>query len=147
MVLHTWTRELRFHPHVHALVTAGGLANDGARWVHSSKKYLFPVEVMGTLLRGKMMAALRRLHREGRFSTFADFADPEAFDRLMQKLAKKSWVVYAKTPADQQRRAESSAVEQRVAGEVLRSELTNGAFCPRRALRCGRASASLVTPA
>ncbi len=98
MVLHTWTRELRFHPHVHALVTAGGLANDGARWVHSSKKYLFPVEVMGTLLRGKMMAALRRLHREGRFSTFADFADPEAFDQLMQKLAKKSWVVYAKKP-------------------------------------------------
>lgn len=98
MVLHTWTRDLRFHPHVHALVTAGGLADDGSRWVPSSKKYLFPVQVMGTLLRSKMMAALRHLHGQGHFATFADFADPEAFDRLMQRLAKKSWVVYAKKP-------------------------------------------------
>jgi len=98
MVLHTWTRELRFHPHVHALVTAGGLADDGSRWVPSSTKYLFPVQVMGALLRGKMMAALRTLHARGTFASFDDFADPEAFDRLMQKLVKKNWVVYAKKP-------------------------------------------------
>ncbi len=98
MVLHTWTRELRFHPHVHALVTAGGLADDGSRWVPSGKKYLFPVEVMGVLLRGKMMAALRILEARGAFASFGDFADPEGFDRLMRKLARKSWVVYAKKP-------------------------------------------------
>ncbi len=98
MVLHTWTRDLRFHPHVHALVTAGGLADDGSHWVPSSKKYLFPVQVMGTLLRGKMMAALRNLHARGAFARFKDFDDPEFFDRLMQKIAKKSWVVYAKKP-------------------------------------------------
>jgi hypothetical protein len=98
MVLHTWTRDLRFHPHVHALVTAGSLANDGARWVPSSKKYLFPVEVMGQLLRGKMLDALRRLEAEGAFSRFTDFADPEAFDQLMRSLSQKKWVVYAKKP-------------------------------------------------
>lgn len=98
MVLHTWTRDLRFHPHVHALVTAGGLASDGSRWVPSGRKYLFPVEVMGTLLRGKMMAALRRLHAHGTFENFEDFADPQAFDRLMGKLARTKWVVYAKEP-------------------------------------------------
>jgi hypothetical protein len=99
MVLHTWTRELRFHPHVHALVTAGGLALDGSRWAQSNRKYLFPVEVMGALLRGKMLAALRTLHRRGTFTRFADFNDPEGFDRLMQKLASaKRWIVYAKRP-------------------------------------------------
>jgi hypothetical protein len=99
MVLHTWTRELRFHPHVHALVTAGGLATDGSRWVPSSTKYLFPVEVMGALLRGKMMAALRSLHARGVFAGFDDFADPEGFDRLMSKIARaKRWIVYAKKP-------------------------------------------------
>jgi hypothetical protein len=98
MVLHTWTRELGFHPHVHALVTAGGLATDGSRWVQSSRKYLFPVKVMGMLLRGKMMAALRELHARRAFASFEDFADPEGFDRLMNKLARKSWVVYAKRP-------------------------------------------------
>ncbi len=99
MVLHTWTRELLFHPHVHALVTAGGLASDEARWVPSNRKYLFPVEVMGTLLRGKMLAALRALHVRGAFAGFEDFTDPEAFDHLMGKLARpQRWIVYAKRP-------------------------------------------------
>jgi hypothetical protein len=99
MVLHTWTRELRFHPHVHTLVTAGGLVADGSRWSASNRKHLFPVEVMGTLLRGKMLAALRSLHARGAFASFTDFADPEGFDRLMRKLASaKRWIVYAKRP-------------------------------------------------
>ncbi|HLP09298.1 MAG TPA: IS91 family transposase [Opitutaceae bacterium] len=98
MVLHTWTRELRFHPHVHALVTAGGFATDGSSWVSSGRKYLFPVQVMGILLRGKMMGKLRSLHASGRFANFGAFADPEAFDVLMARLAKKSWIVYAKKP-------------------------------------------------
>jgi len=99
MVLHTWTRELRFHPHVHALVTAGGLALDGSRWSPSNRNHLFPVEVMGALLRGKMLAALRALHRRGAFARFSDFDDPKGFDRLMQKLASaKRWIVYAKRP-------------------------------------------------
>lgn len=98
MVLHTWTRDLRFHPHVHALVSAGGLASDGSCWKPSGKKYLFAVEVLGILLRGKMLATLRRLHREGAFQGFEDFADPEAFERLMSRLAGKQWVVYTKKP-------------------------------------------------
>jgi len=99
MVLHTWTRELRFHPHVHALVTAGGLATDGSHWVPSNPKYLFPVESMGALLRGKMLASLRALHARGVFDSFEDFADPEGFARLMCKLARaKRWIVYAKKP-------------------------------------------------
>jgi hypothetical protein len=48
LVLHTWTRDLRFHPHVHVLATAGGLSLDGKRFVHARKDDLFPVEVMGT---------------------------------------------------------------------------------------------------
>ncbi len=98
MVLHTWTRDLRLHPHVHAIVTAGGLGIEGDRWKPSSQKYLFPVQVMGALLRGKMMAALRSLHARGVFSRFEDFADPEGFDRLMGRIAKRDWLVYAKKP-------------------------------------------------
>jgi hypothetical protein len=98
MVLHTWTREMLFHPHVHAIVTAGGLALDDTRWVASSSQYLFPVKVMGALLRGKMMAALRRLHVAGELDGFDGFADPEGFDRLMARLSRTRWVVYAKKP-------------------------------------------------
>ncbi len=98
MVLHTWTRELTFHPHVHALVTAGGLSPDAASWVPSSRKYLFPLEVMGQLLRGKMLAALRRLHARGHFAQFDGFRDPQGFEHLMSQLARCHWLVYAKRP-------------------------------------------------
>jgi hypothetical protein len=97
-VLHTWTRDLRFHPHIHALVTAGGLALDQTRWVPASSKYLFPVKVMGALLRGKILDSLRHIQRAGEFEGFDDFRDPLGFDRLMQRLTAKSWLVYAKRP-------------------------------------------------
>jgi hypothetical protein len=98
MVLHTWTRDLRYHPHVHALVTAGGLARDTGRWVRTRHDYLFPVQMMGAVFRGKMLEALRRLHRQGKLAVFDEFRDPEAFDRLLVRLARARWVVYAKKP-------------------------------------------------
>jgi hypothetical protein len=93
LVLHTWTRELTFHPHAHALVTAGGLGLDGAAFVHAKPRYLFPVKVMGELLRGKMMDAVRRLHLCGKLGI-----SPADFNHLMARLARTSWVVYAKKP-------------------------------------------------
>ncbi|MCK6538321.1 MAG: IS91 family transposase [Polyangiaceae bacterium] len=98
MVLHTWTRDLRFHPHVHALVTAGGLAHDRKAWVRTDPSYLFPVTMMGTVFRAKMLACLHRLHEQGVFASFDELRDPRAFDRLMARLARVSWVVFAKKP-------------------------------------------------
>ena len=96
MVLHTWTRDLRFHPHVHAIVTAGGLSRH-EDWRHVGE-YLFPVVVMGQLLRGKMLDRLRRLHRQGGLGTPRELEDPQAFDRLLVRLAQTRWLVYAKRP-------------------------------------------------
>jgi hypothetical protein len=95
-VLHTWSRELRLHPHVHCIVTGGGLALDGTRWVDSRRKFLFPVKVMGALFRGKFLDLLRRAHDRGHFAGFERFDDPEGFERLLRTLATKPWVVYAK---------------------------------------------------
>jgi Putative transposase/Transposase zinc-binding domain len=97
MVLHTWTRDLRFHPHVHAIVTAGGLTHDG-RWVACNGRFLFPVHAMGKIFRGKMMDRLRRDYASGRFARFDAFQDPQGFDVLMAKIAKLDWNVYAKAP-------------------------------------------------
>jgi hypothetical protein len=96
MVLHTWTRDLRFHPHVHAIVTAGGMEATGA-W-HPTKNFLFHVEVMGKLLRGKMLDQLRCLQRAGLLHPTRELEDPQAFDQLMARLAKVRWVTYAKHP-------------------------------------------------
>jgi len=58
-VLHTWTRDLRYHPHVHLLVTAGGLFLDGAAWVVPKyENYLVPVYALSRIFRAKICAAL-----------------------------------------------------------------------------------------
>jgi len=98
MVLHTWTRALQLHPHLHAIVTAGGLSSDGSRWVPSARKFLFPLKAMSAVFRAKMLGALANLRELGRFDGLDDFRDPEAFDRLMGSLSRTSWVVYAKKP-------------------------------------------------
>jgi hypothetical protein len=50
-VLHTWSRDLSFHPHLHCVVTGGGLSPDGSRWVATRPGFLLPVRVLGALFR------------------------------------------------------------------------------------------------
>ncbi len=66
MVLHTWTRELLFHPHIHAVVSAGGLSLDRTRWVPSRSDYLFPVKVLAGALPRKVARGADRGTRLGR---------------------------------------------------------------------------------
>lgn len=94
LVLHTWTRELTFHPHLHVLVTAGGLALDGSGMVASGKKYLFPVAMMGTVFRAKMLRALGTLQQKGAFPGLP----AEFYTARMAAVSKMPWVVYAKKP-------------------------------------------------
>jgi hypothetical protein len=96
LVLHTWTRKLEFHPHVHAIVTAGGLTAPGA-WCRSRRDFLFSVHAMARLLRGKLMAALGHAYDRHAFDAFHAFDDPQGFARLMARLP-RVWNVYAKAP-------------------------------------------------
>ena len=99
MVLHTWACDLSFHPHVHAIVTGGGLAPSSDRWIRARGRYLFPVEVMGALFRGKLLAALdRAIARREIKIPGGDPADPEAWDALRDRLHRMRWNVYAKRP-------------------------------------------------
>jgi hypothetical protein len=60
-VLHTWTQDLRYHPHVHVLITGGGLVPDGTRWLPTARPdFLFPGYVLSPVFRGKMRDAMRR---------------------------------------------------------------------------------------
>lgn len=100
-VLHTWTRKLTFHPHLHCIVTGGGLSPSGDEWVACSPRYFFPVKVIGALFRGKFLAGLRRLRDDGALrytGAAASLDDDDAFARLLDRLYRASWVVYAKRP-------------------------------------------------
>jgi len=60
-VLHTWSRTLDYHPHVHLLVTAGGLTPDGAAWIRPAHAgFLLPGYVLSRIFRAKMRDALIR---------------------------------------------------------------------------------------
>src|ERR1700686_159554 len=59
-VLHTWTQRLVFHPHVHCLVTGGGLSDDGATWHPAGKPFLFPKSALAALARARFRDAFAR---------------------------------------------------------------------------------------
>ena len=59
-VLHTWTQQLLYHPHVHCLVTGGGVSDDGANWSPARRAFLVPVKALAKLVRGKLRAALQK---------------------------------------------------------------------------------------
>jgi hypothetical protein len=101
VVLHTWTRDLQFHPHVHCIVTAGGLAPCATRWVAARPRHLFPVRVLAALFRGKFLAGLARAARRGELALGdrpADGAAPHRFAALVDALYREAWVVYVKRP-------------------------------------------------
>jgi hypothetical protein len=59
-VLHTWTRAMLYHPHVHFLVSAGGLSADGQTWVPAKNpRFLVPVRALSVIFRAKMRRALK----------------------------------------------------------------------------------------
>lgn len=101
-VLHTWSRELCFHPHLHCIVTAGGLANDQSRWVAPRRPtFLFPVRALATVFRTRLLEGLSAAHRDGLLQfdgTCAALGDPANFARLVGRLGAKRWHVYAKPP-------------------------------------------------
>jgi hypothetical protein len=100
-VLHTWTREMLLHPHLHCVVTGGGLSRDGTRWVACRDAFLFPVKVLGALFRGKFLDGLVRAHKAGELhfaGTSAHLADPVAFAMMRDTLYRTDWVVFAKRP-------------------------------------------------
>jgi Putative transposase/Transposase zinc-binding domain len=59
-VLHTWTQQLHYHPHVHCLVTGGGIADDGASWHPARTSFLVPMKALAKLVRGKLRAAFEK---------------------------------------------------------------------------------------
>lgn len=91
-VLHTWSRDLGFHPHIHCIVSGGGYDPVHETWVAARPRFLFAVALMGALFRGKVLTALRDAHRLGHVDLGHD---P---DGLLRPLYDKRWVVYAKRP-------------------------------------------------
>jgi len=110
-VLHTWGQTLRHHPHLHCIVPAGGLSQDGTRFIHRRpvrsrrkklrKPFFLPVAVLADRFRNLFLDQLQQAFDQAqlRFSgTITPLASPSAFAALLQTARKIRWVVYANPP-------------------------------------------------
>jgi hypothetical protein len=101
-ILHTWGGALLQHLHVHFIVTGGGLNKDG-EWVEPKyrDKFLFPVRALSKTFRGKFIEGLKEAYYEGKLTLpygLSNLAQVDKFERWVDRLVAKEWVVYSKPP-------------------------------------------------
>jgi len=100
-VLHTWGQNLMHHPHLHCVVSGGGLAPDESQWVASRDYYLLPVRLLSSVFRAKYCQLLERAFDRGELKLggqLASLADASEFNKFVAAAKKRKWVVYAKRP-------------------------------------------------
>jgi len=98
LVLHTWGQTLTQHLHLHCLLGAGALAPDG-HWIHPRPGFLFPIQALSAVCRGKFIAALKHAFTHGHLKfagSTQPLASPQAQQRFVAQLYRHDWVVYAK---------------------------------------------------
>ena len=94
--LHTWGRNLSLHPHIHCLISGGGLSADG-HWRNVQHHYLFPARVLRALYQGKLLAALWRALHAGELQLPPD-TTATALRHSFKSLARKKWNVRIQPP-------------------------------------------------
>ena len=95
-VLHTWGQQLSFHPHIHCIVSGGGVTgvNSWKNAVNNDRRFLFPVKAMSIVYRGKFLEALQQMITSEEVILPADTDRKQLFNILYSK----EWDVYAKAP-------------------------------------------------
>ena len=95
-VLHTWGQTLVYHPHIHAIVPAGGI-DKLCKWRNSKKKFFIPVKVLSRKFRGKFLHYLKQEKLEF-YGENEYLKIQQNFDELMSKMYNKEWISYCKPP-------------------------------------------------
>lgn len=91
-VLHTWGRNLSLHPHIHALISHGGI-NSRGEWVEPRKKHMFPQKPVMMVYRGKLLALLKKALHENKLQLPAGRRAHHGIT-LFNRLGRQDWVVY-----------------------------------------------------
>jgi len=95
LLLHTWTQQMGYHPHVHCIVPAGGLTPTG-KWQQAKAKgqFLFSVRAMSVMFRGKLLAGIHQLYLSGKLRLPKQELDK--YKKTKANLYLKEFVSYAK---------------------------------------------------
>ena len=95
-ILHTWGQNLMYHPHIHCVVTGGGLT-EVKTWKEKEEDFFIPVQVMSRVFRGKFLDYMKKEKIEF-YGKNKDLENPSIYNNLMQSLYNKEWIVYCKEP-------------------------------------------------
>jgi hypothetical protein len=82
-IFHSWNGQLQYHPHVHMLITGGGVSGDGQHWEPARGKFLVPVKVLSRKIAAKFRDALRK-------------EKPELFATIAGTVWRREWVSFCK---------------------------------------------------
>ncbi len=100
-VLHTWGQQLSFHPHIHCIVSGGGISvdrhNQSISWkkgIRNQDGFLFPVKAMSQVYKAIFIKGVRTLIDQDKIK----IQDKKNVRIMLQKIYEKDWVVYAKKP-------------------------------------------------
>ena len=93
-ILHTWGQTMEFHPHIHSIVTGGGLKNN--QWISCNNDYLFKVQVLGSLFKKKFLAYLK--HNFNDLKLNYDINNIKSFNKFLEPLYNKTWITYIEPP-------------------------------------------------
>lgn len=94
-ILHTWGQTLVYHPHIHMIVPAGGLAEDRSEWIPSGKKFFLPVRMLSMVFRGILCRLLEQAVESEDMSLPEDCG---SFKTLKTQCYKNNWVIYCEKP-------------------------------------------------
>lgn len=89
-LLHTWGQNLSFHPHIHCIMPAGGLSEDGFEWMHTHPRFFAPVKEISKKFKELFMAALALNQKDLELS----MTEIE-WETLIKNLEKINWVVFS----------------------------------------------------
>src|SRR2546427_6528805 len=93
-ILHTWSQNLLFHPHIHCVVPSGGLAPGRTRWIRGSATFFLPLEVLQQVFRGKFVDGLQQAFNENGLNFFAFFKllpKPKTFPEFFASYTNHEW--------------------------------------------------------
>ena len=94
-ILHTWGQTMEFHPHVHNIVTGGGISNN--KWIETKENYIFKVQVLSSLFKKKFLSMLKQLNLKLP-SHLKKLKDSKELNNFLRPLYNKDWVTYIEPP-------------------------------------------------
>lgn len=96
-ILHTWGQTMEFHPHIHSIVTGGGIKNN--KWVSSNKDYLLKVQVLSSLFKNKFLSMLKNIRQSLIFpKNLSYIKNDKTFNDFLRPFYHKDWITYIEPP-------------------------------------------------